>query len=137
MPHSQQAEGVDLFVEDIKIGHAGFLIRYEAASKEHQDLTTLVEFRVVDPLGNELAVSGGSKENGNEDGFFEEGRVYGTRLFDAVDEQIKELTIIPYLQIPKQGDWKETDSEGNWIDVDVSQFEGIDIKFDSFTVTLP
>ena len=135
--YSQQTEGIDLLVEDIKIGRSGIILRYEVASEKHQDLTTLVEFRVVDSLGNELGMSGGGKENGDEGGFFEEGRVYGTRLFDSVDEHDKELTIIPYLQIPKQGDWKETDSEGNWIDIDVSQYQGIDIKFDSFTVKLP
>ena len=135
--HSQQAEGIDLFIDDIKIGHTGFLLRYEAASEKYHDLTTLVEFRAVDSLGNELTVSGGGKENGNEDGVFEEGRVYGTRLFDSVDEHVKELTIIPYLQIPKQGEWQTVDSEGNRTDIDVSQFAGIDIKFDSFTVKIP
>jgi hypothetical protein len=135
--HSQQTEGIDLFVENIKIGRSGILLRYEVASEKHHDLTTLMEFRVVDSLGNELAMSGGGKENGNEVGLFEDGRVYGTRLFDSVDEHDKELTIIPYLSIPKQGEWQSIDSEGNKIDIDVSRFEGIDIKFDSFTVNLP
>ncbi len=136
--HSQQTEGIDLFVESIKIGHTGFLLRYEVASEKHHDLTTLLEFRVVDSLGNELAAIGGGKENGNANGFFVDGRVYGTRLFDSVDEHDKELTIIPYLLIPKQGDWKETDLDGNWVDIDVSKYQqGKDIKFDSFKVKLP
>ncbi|MFJ7932775.1 DUF4179 domain-containing protein [Sporosarcina sp. NPDC096371] len=135
--HSQQIEGIDLLVENIKIGTSGFLLRYKVVSEKYPDLTTLLEFRVVDSLGNELTMSGGGKENGNEDGLFEEGLVYGTRLFDSVDEHAKELTIIPYLSIPEQGDWKIKDSEGNLTDIDVSQFEGIDITFDSFTVKLP
>ena len=130
--HSQQTDGVDLFVENIKIGRTGFLLRYEVASEKYHDVLTFVEFRIVDSLGNELALSGGGKENG-----YERGRVYGTRLFDSVDEHDKELTIIPYVSIPKQGEWKSIDLEGNKTDIDVSRFEGIDIKFDSFTVNLP
>jgi hypothetical protein len=130
--HSQQTEGVNLFVEDVKIGRAGFLLRHEVASEKYYDLMTFVQFRAVDSFGNELAVSGGGPGGGP----YGERRVYGTTLFDPVEELAKELTITPYLSIPKQGEWSTTDSEGNVIDVDVSQYEGIDIKFDSFTVKL-
>ena len=127
--HQQQVEGLSLTASSLQIGPGGILLKYQAFSKNYDSLASMVRFQVVDSLGNELIVH----ESGSTGRQF----VYGKVLLEPADEKAKELTITPYLLIPKPGEWKRTDGAGNVTDVDVSQYQGLDIKFDSFTVKLP
>ncbi|MGG4443613.1 DUF4179 domain-containing protein [Brevibacillus fortis] len=135
--HQQQAGVIDLTVSDITMGPAGLVVGFQAISEEIGYLSSYLEFKVVDEKGNELgAYSGGSQ------GKKSDGKEYlsGTRRFDPVTTDVKELTITPYLSLPAQGGGVEIDDQGGESVVkpamETMKKLGKDIEFKTFTVTL-
>lgn len=132
--HKQQAGGIDLAVSDLKIGPAGMRLTFQAVSKETDHLAAYVEFKIVDESGNEIASHSGGSEGKIVDG---KEHMTGSRLFDPLGADVKKLTITPYLALPTNGGGVEIDANGQEKAIDFAPKHGEEIKFNSFTVTLP
>lgn len=131
--HQQQAGGIDLTVSDLKMGPTRALITFHTISKEDNWLSSFLEFKVVDERGNEIkSYSGGSQ------GELIGEKVYttGSHFFDPISDDVKELTFIPYLDLPADGGGVEIDEDGNKTELEFELSQGEDIQFDSFTVPL-
>ncbi|NRS50357.1 DUF4179 domain-containing protein [Brevibacillus sp. HB2.2] len=135
--HQQKAGGIDLTVPDITMGPAGLVVSFQAVTEEIGYLSSYLEFKVVDDKGNELgAYSGGSQ------GKKSDGKEYlaGTRRFDPVTADVKELRITPYLSLPSQGGGVGVDKNGKETiiqsTIEMIKKQGKDIEFKTFTVTL-
>ncbi|WP_188069449.1 DUF4179 domain-containing protein [Brevibacillus brevis] len=135
--HKQQAGGIDLTVSDVTMGPAGLVVSFQAVTEEIGYLSSYLEFKVVDEKGNELgAYSGGSQ------GKKSDGKEYltGTRRFDPVTADVKELTITPYMSLPTNGGGVEMDGKGKEIliqsAIETIQKHGKNIKFNAFTISL-
>ena len=98
-----------------------------------QQLSNVIEFRIKDDMGNEIVHNTGSSFGSSE-----EGTIYieGNDIFNPISEDVKELTISPYFNLPKEGKITEIDEEGNEMILDLKQFENSELSFDSFTVSL-
>jgi hypothetical protein len=135
--HSQTAGNIELHVSHLSISPSGIGLSYETISPEEEYLQTeaqYLEFRITDQNGEEItSYSGGSL------GTTKNGLIHfrGKKLFDPIGEDVKQLTITPYLKLPSGGGGVQFDEDGNKmkLDMDVSQFE--DVEFKSFTVELP
>lgn len=132
LDHTQERRGIELSVLGLNHGPGGLLLTYRTATKVLDPLRVMdhLEFKVVDSLGNELAVRGGGA-----DGY--DRLMNGSYLFDPIDSDATEVTITPYIEFPKQGEWGMNDWEGNIIEVDMTPYQGKEFEFDSFTVKLP
>ena len=92
-------------------------------------------FKVVDSSGNELVVS--SEGGGHAEVVKDKIYAKGNSLFEPIDDNVTELTITPYLILPAGGGGVEIDANGKERPIDFKPYQGEEIKFDSFTVTLP
>lgn len=131
--NSHEAGSFTLELSNLKISPAGVLLAYNKTFPESEVnhlLSEYITFKVVDELGNELVSRSGSGA-----GEIMNGQEYWTssELYDPIDDHVKELTIIPYLDLPKA----KRDENGNERAIDYSQYNVEDIKFDSVTVKLP
>ncbi|MBA9025556.1 DUF4179 domain-containing protein [Peribacillus huizhouensis] len=132
--HTQKAGGIDLTVTDLQVSPAGLLFTLSAQSEKPGYLSGVLDFKVIDEKGNELVShSGGSKVEtmaGKE-------HLTGTRLIDPIGDNVKKLTITPYLTQPIGGSSVKIDAQGNDTITEFNPLKGADIEFKSFTVTLP
>lgn len=132
--HEQQAGGIALTVSDLKIGPTRALITFHTVSEGDNELANFIEFKVADEEGNEIeSYFGGSQ--GERIG----GKMYttGSHFFDPLDDDVKELTLTPYLALPAGGGGVEIDESGKETELAFDFSGAEDIEFDSFTVTLP
>ncbi|MFJ5621504.1 DUF4179 domain-containing protein [Peribacillus loiseleuriae] len=132
--HTQKAYGIDLTVTDLKVSPAGLLLTFSAESEKTGYLSGMLDFKVSDVKGHELVShSGGSKLEiiaGKQ-------HLTGTRLIDPIVDNVKELTITPYLVQSIRGSSMRIDAQGNETLTELKPFKGANIEFESFTVTLP
>lgn len=105
-----------------------------SANSEQIDFipNTYLDFKVVDEEGNELVSHSGASRMQKVD-----GREYytGDRLIEPIKD--KKLTVTPYMTFSQIVTSVEVDLEGNETEVKTKTFEGSDIEFESFTVTIP
>ena len=131
---SQEVAGFSLEVSNLKISPAGVLLSYNKVFQESEAnllLSRHITFKVVDEVGNELVSRGGS--GAGETTIDGQAHMTNNDLYDPINDQVKELTITPYLNLPKF----EIDEDDNKIAIDYSQYKLDDIKFESITVKLP
>lgn len=134
--YEQEVAGIHLSVTEIVNGPSGLKLKYKKVLKEDallQQLSNVIEFRIKDDMGNEIVHNTGSSFGSSE-----EGTIYieGNDIFNPISEDVKELTISPYFNLPKEGKITEIDEEGNEMILDLKQFENSELSFDSFTVSL-
>ncbi|MCM3111321.1 DUF4179 domain-containing protein [Lederbergia lenta] len=131
----QEFGGITLTVSELKMSPAGLLLTFDKSyDQESKDtgfhfLADHLTFKIVDDLGNEIASRSGSSEGQEMD-----GKVYwtGSLLYDPIDDNLKELTIIPFLDLPK----REIDANGKEKEIDHGEYNLEDIKFDSIAIKL-
>ncbi|MDD1505405.1 DUF4179 domain-containing protein [Lysinibacillus sp. CNPSo 3705] len=133
--HTQEIKGIELTVSDLKVSPAGMQFIFNAKSEKINYLSNgNIDFKVVDDKGNELMSHSGGSEiqiiNGMEN-------MTGARLIDPIRDNVKTLTVIPYIKFHNGGTSVEVDNEGNETKTELKPFEGTDFEFESFTVTLP
>ncbi|MCG3087446.1 DUF4179 domain-containing protein [Sporosarcina cyprini] len=132
---TQQAGGVGLNISTLEISPVGLRLTYNTVAEENEFFSgAYIKFKAVDSSGNELTISsegGGHSKNEN-------GKIYakGNSLFEPIDESVTKLTITPYLDLSSVGGGVEFDGAGNETSIDFEPNKE-EIKFDSFTVTLP
>lgn len=132
--NSQEIAGFTLEVSNLKISPAGVLLTYNKVFQESEAnllLSSYISFKVVDELGNDLVSRGGS--GAGEMSIEGQAHMTNNDLYDPIADHVKELTITPYLNLPKF----EIDENDNEIAIDYSQYKLDDIKFESVTVKLP
>lgn len=133
---TQQAGDVVLNISNLEISPVGLRLTYNTITEENEfSQGAYIKFRAVDASGNELVISsegGGHGETVN-------GKIYskGNSLFEPIDDNVTELTITPYLDVPSGGGGVEVDETGNETPIEFERYKGEDIEFDSFTVTVP
>lgn len=132
--HKQQAGGIELTVTNVKIGPAGMLVTFDAVSKNTNYLPSYLEFKVVDQSGKEIVSHSGGSQGKTIDG---KEYITGSRLFDPIGSDVKELKITPYLSLPSGGGGVQIDEKGKETKQNARLKRGEEIKFNSFTVTLP
>lgn len=132
--HTQTAGSVELSIPDVKIGPGGLHFNFQAVAKENNHFTINLDFKIVDDSGKEIVSHSGPTQSesvkGNE-------YTSGHRLFDPIADDVKELTVTPYLRLPTGGGGVEVDAAGNETEIEFKPYEGETIEFESFTVTLP
>lgn len=133
---TQQVGSVVLNIPNLEMSPVGLRLTYNTVAGENDfPLGAFIKFRAVDSSGKELIISsegGGHGETVN-------GKVYtkGNSLFEPIDDNVTELTITPYLELPSGGGGVEFDAAGNKTPIDFDPYKGEEIEFESFTVTLP
>ncbi|WP_442600609.1 DUF4179 domain-containing protein [Paenibacillus sp. KN14-4R] len=132
--HKQQVKGIDFNVTDLKVGPAGILVSFHALSKDTDHLSSYIEFKMVDETGKEIVFHSGGSEGKIIDG---KEYISGSRRFDPIDPNVKQLKITPYLSLPTNGGGVEMDANGNEKSIEFKPLDGKGYTFDSFTVTLP
>lgn len=133
--HTQKIQGINLTVSDLKVSPAGLQFSFSANSKEVNSLAKgYLDFIVIDNKGKELQSYSGGSESQILDG---KDHLMGTRLFDPISDDIKELTVIPYITYQIRGSSAKVDALGNEKISVIKPYEGNDFEFESFTVTLP
>ncbi|MFS0554853.1 DUF4179 domain-containing protein [Brevibacillus sp. 179-C9.3 HS] len=136
--HKQQAGGIDLTVSDITMGPAGLVVSFQAVTEEIGYLSSYLEFKVVDEKGNELGAYSGGSQGKRSDG---KEFLTGTRRFDPITADVKELRITPFMKLPTGGSGVEIDEKGNETvlktAIDTMKHHEKDIQFQTFVVTLP
>lgn len=111
--HSEKRGEFRFTVNKVILSPGGLLLSYEAISMEKGPLENFLGFRVVDSSGKELKVLEGSKYD--ED---------GTILYEPINDSVDELTITPFIDLPKEIKY-------------TVDYEKKNYKFDSFKVTIP
>ncbi|MGD8188743.1 DUF4179 domain-containing protein [Brevibacillus ginsengisoli] len=133
--YKRQGEAFDLTVSDLKVGPAGILLNFNTVSKDTDYNSSYLEFKAVDAAtGKEIG-----SHSGGRSGQIIDGKAYltGSFRFDPVDKQVKKLKITPYMSFPTNGGGVEFDQNGKEKEIKFKPVQGKEIKFDSFTVTLP
>ncbi|WP_232696715.1 DUF4179 domain-containing protein [Brevibacillus daliensis] len=130
----QTVNGNNVTISDLKISPAGLVIAFQSDSAiDSNHLMSYLDFKVVDEKGNEIG-----SHSGGTMGEIKDGRYYysGNRYFDPIGDDVKELTITPYLVLPTGGGGVEIDQDGK---EKVIEFKPIkdDITFKTFKVKLP
>lgn len=130
--HQQKSNGVDLKVSELKVSPAGLLFSYQANVDKYLG-NGRIDFKVIDEKGNELAShSGGAIVD------HEKKQITGTILIDPIKEDIKKLTVTPYIVFPDSSMGVKVDLQGNeTTKTNIQPYEGPGIHFESFTVTIP
>ena len=133
--HTQDVEGIELTVSNLKVSPAGLQFSFSANSEKLNLIpNAYLDFKVVDDKGNELVShSGASKMQKIEGKEF----YTGDRLIDPIKDNVKKLTVIPYITFSQVVTSVEVDTDGNESGPETKTFDGTDIEFESFTVTLP
>jgi hypothetical protein len=133
--HTQEVEDIDLTVSDLKVSPAGLQFTFSAISEETNYLTNgYLDFKVIDDKGKELISHSGGGQIQIIDG---KEHLTGTRLIDPITDNVKKLTVIPYITFHQGGSSVEIDAEGNETKTEIKPYESTDIEFEGFTVTLP
>lgn len=86
--HTQQKDDFKFSMSELKWGAGGLLLFYESEYREKSGIMSAkvpIRFKVVDSSGKELEQLGGFQ--------------YGEQLFEPIDENVTELTIIPYADV--------------------------------------
>lgn len=133
--NTQEVEDVELTVSDVKVSPAGLQFSFSANSEQINFIpNAYLDFKVMDDKGNELLSHSGASKMQNVD-----GKEYytGERLIDPTKDNVKKLTVTPYITFTQVVTSVEVDLEGNETKPLTQTFEGSDIEFESFTVTLP
>lgn len=133
--HTQEVEDVELTVSDVKVSPAGLKFSFSANSDQINFIpNAYLDFKVVDDTGNELVSHSGASKMHEVD-----GKEYytGDRLIDPIKDNAKKLTVTPYISFSQVVTSVEVDIEGNESKPETKTFDGTDIEFESFTVTLP
>lgn len=132
----------DLFtivLSNLEFTEGGMLLSYGTTIQDSRKADFLLmdlEFKIVDEFGKEYVSTRSSGSGMARNGI---RNSTDQLLFHPVDDQVKELTITPYLDVQRYN----TDSDGTKVPIDhpayeESDYEKIDnIKFDSVTVKLP
>lgn len=133
--HIQEEAGIELAVSDLKVSPAGLQFSFSANSEQINLIpNAYLDFKVVDDTGTELVSHSGAskmqKVNGKE-------YYTGDRLIEPTKDNIKKLTVIPYITFSQVVTSVEVDHEGNESKPETKTFDGTDIEFESFTVTIP
>ena len=133
--HTQDVEGIELTVSNLKVSPVGLQFSFSANSEKLNLIpNAYLDFKVVDDKGNELVShSGASKMQKIEGKEF----YTGDRLIDPIKDNVKKLTVIPYITFSQVVTSVEVDTDGNESGPETKTFDGTDIEFESFTVTLP
>lgn len=118
--HSEKRGDFRFTVNQVILGPGGILLNYEAISWERGRLEDFLRFRVVDSSGKELQILEGSVYDGD-----------GKILYEPINDTVDELTITPYLDIPKEIKYQ------NGATVDMKIYENKNYKFNSFNVKIP
>ncbi|MBD8028047.1 DUF4179 domain-containing protein [Ureibacillus sp. Re31] len=130
--HQQKANGIDLKVSEVKVSPAGLLFSY-SANYETDLGNGRIDFNVFDEKGNELSSHSGSAIVDHE-----KKQITGTILIDPIKDDVKKLTVTPYMIFPESGMGVEVDLQGNEATkTNIQPYEGPDIHFENFTVTIP
>lgn len=133
--HTQEVEDVELTVSDVKVSPAGLQFSFSANSEQiNFTPNAYLDFKVIDNTGNELLSHSGASKMQKVD-----GKEYytGERLIDLPKDNEKKLTVTPYISFSQVVTSVEVDPEGNESKPKTKVFEGSDIEFESFTVTIP
>ena len=128
--HTQTAGSVELSVPDVKMHPGGLYFNFQAVAKENNHFTTNIDFKIVDNAGNEIISRSGPTQSKSVKGF---EHTSGYRLFDPISDDVNELTITPYLDLPTGGGG--VDSNGT--EIEFEPYTGEAIEFESFTVKIP
>ncbi|MFK4997466.1 hypothetical protein ACI2OX_07665 [Bacillus sp. N9] len=65
-----------------------------------------------------------------------EKNIEGTATFNPISSDVKELTITPYFNLPKEDKVSEFNSEGKEVEFDLTKLKDSELQFDSFTVLI-
>lgn len=132
--HTQTVGGVELSVPDFKMSPGGLHFNFQAIAKENNNFTATIDFKIVDDSGQEITGHSGVSQSE-----IVKGTEYssGNRLFDPIADDVKELTVTPYFQLPTGGDGVEVDEEGNETKLEFKPYIGGEIEFKSFTIKVP
>jgi len=135
--HTQQIDGIKLKVTDLKISETGIGISYESTEKETDfELSrgNYIEFLVVDQDGREIT----NHYGGIRGEKVKNSLVYkSTKKLDPIDASVKELTITPYLDLPKDGGGVEMDENGEERELEFKGNTLQPVEFESFKVKIP
>ena len=133
--HTVEDENIDLTVSDLKVSPAGLQFSFNANSEEINSLSKgYLDFKVIDDKGKELISHSGVSESQIIDG---KEHLNGTRRFDPISNDVKNITVIPYIIYQLRESSAKIDALGNETITVIKPYEGTDIEFESFTVTLP
>lgn len=132
--HTQTVGDIELSIPNLKMSPGGLNFSYQTVAKENNNITPYIDFKIFDDVGNEIT----SRFGGNQSKI-SKGIEYssGDLLFEPISDDIKELTITPYLQFPTGGGGVEIDREGNETKIEFQPYDGKEIEFESFTVKIP
>lgn len=132
--HTQEVEDVELTVSDVKVSPAGLQFIFSANSEKIISEASYLDFKVIDDTGNELLSHSGVSKMQKVD-----GKEYytGERLIDPPKDNVKKLTVTPYITFSRVGTSVEVDLQGKESKPVTKIFRQSDIEFESFTVTLP
>ena len=128
--HTQEVDDIKVSVASLKLSPSGILLTFKSESAEDKFLVGAVDFQIIDSSGKELFIREGYGSSNDSKYLNSE------YIFDPVSKDATELTITPYINIPKQGEAVEV-LDGVDREVDLSIYKDKEFKFDSFTVTLP
>lgn len=125
--HSQSADGINLTITDLSLSELGVSISYESLDEKTNFGITRVDrigINLFDQDGNEIKSFSGSGESW----FFDNNPGFkNIELFDPIDSNVTELTIIPYLN---RG--AEFDKNGEEIKI-----EKEDVDFEPIIIEIP
>ncbi|MGE7664804.1 DUF4179 domain-containing protein [Ureibacillus composti] len=133
--HTQEVGDIELTVSDLKVSPGGLQFSFSANSEQINFIpNAYLDFKVVDEEGNELVSHSGASKMQKVD-----GKEYytGDRLIDPTKDNVKKLTVTPYITFSQVVTSVEVDPDGNESKPETKTFDGTDIEFESFTVTLP
>lgn len=119
------------------MGPAGLVVSFQAVTEEIGYLSSYLEFKVVDEKGNELGAYSGGSQGKRSDG---KEFLTGTRRFDPITADVKQLRITPYMKLPTGGSGVEIDENEKETVINTAietmKMQGKDMTFQTFTVTL-
>lgn len=134
--HTEVVDGLELTVKDISISKTGVSLTYEGIEKGTDFLMSngiLVEFKMIDDKGNRITnYTGGVSGEVVKDKMI----LKSTKQFDPLDENVKEITITPYIDIPSYSKGVEVDSEGVEKQIELDRSSIKQIEFQPFTVKI-
>lgn len=132
--HTQTADSIELNVPHVKISAAGLNFNFQAVAEENNHLAMNIDFKIVDNFGNEVSSHSGPTQSTINKGV---KHISGYRIFDPIADDVKELIVTPYLQLPTGGGGVEFDKDGNETEIEFEPYDGEEIEFESFTVNIP
>lgn len=132
----QKVDGIELEVEKLMLSDSGMAIAYKSKEKDNGFEMTrgdYIEFHVKDDQERSIKEHSGGTSGRKSPGNIIIG---GTKKFDPIDPNVKELTITPYLALPTDGGGVEFDEEGNEKELSFKGNKLKEAKFESFKVKI-